>query len=111
MRSGRCPKCEHDHILHVVEVADRAGTTGSPAPGERPEPLAQGTYHPLRIARIVNPDPRLIGPREAAVGLVEAYVCRRCGFTELYTRGAELIAPDGTQVRELVGPEPQGPYR
>jgi hypothetical protein len=111
MRSGRCPKCEHNHILHVVEVADRAGDAASPKLGEHPAGFATGTYHPLRIARVANPTAGLLGSEEAAVGLVEAYVCRRCGFTELYTRGPERIPIDGTRVRELVGPEPQGPYR
>src|SRR5690349_24504492 len=111
MRKCQCPSIEHNHIRHVVEFADRAWTRASPQIGERPEFHSPGRYHPLRIARIANPNDWLLTSDEAAVGLVEAYVCRRCGFTELYTRGPERILPDGEQVRELVGPEPQGPYR
>ena len=44
-------------------------------------------------------------------GLVEAYVCRGCGLTELYTRGAQAIPVDGEIMREIKGPEGQDPYR
>jgi hypothetical protein len=46
----------------------------------------------------------------SVAGLVEAYVCKECGFTEFHTREPESIEVDGKMVRELVGPEAQ-PFR
>ena len=40
-------------------------------------------------------------------------MCRKCGYTELYTTDAPLIPVDGKYVREVIGPEhgEQSPYR
>jgi predicted nucleic-acid-binding Zn-ribbon protein len=110
--SGRCPKCDGKHLLHVLEVAD-AGRQHDSKPGEPREHLVEGIFNRFRIARIPNPDPGFFDDRVAAIGLVEAYVCRACGFTELYTRHADKIHADGRLVREVVGEEPpeEGPYR
>lgn len=40
-------------------------------------------------------------------GEVEAAVCKRCGYTELYVRDPEEIPVDGNHVREAVGPTPK----
>lgn len=38
----------------------------------------------------------------SSAGELEAGVCRRCGYTELYTKNAADIIIDGVHVRELV---------
>ena len=46
------------------------------------------------------------------LGIIEAYACRACGFTELYTHDAAAVAigPEfGTELVEL--PPGEGPYR
>jgi hypothetical protein len=48
----------------------------------------------------------------ARIGIIEAYACRGCGFTELYTHGAAAIpiGPEfGTELIDL--PPADGPYR
>ena len=111
MRDGRCPKCQHNRVLHVREVADSTGRHSTPTVGTSLPVEATGYFNPLRIARIENPGAGFFDVPDAAAGVVEAFVCRACGFTELYTRGADQIPIDGTLVREIVGPEPEGPYR
>jgi predicted nucleic-acid-binding Zn-ribbon protein len=108
--SGVCPKCHHHQLLHVKQVADRIGKLGGGAihhgTDDAPEP---GLFYPWRIARLKNRG-GIFSSNVMAAGLVEAYICRRCGFTELYTRNAEDIEVDGDLVREIDGPE-TGPFR
>ncbi|MGE5181711.1 MAG: hypothetical protein ACM31C_06600 [Acidobacteriota bacterium] len=89
-----CPKCQHNHVLVIAAVPD-SDETG---------------YQDLRIAKVLAAN-GFWGPRFAAIGKLSAVVCRACGYTELYTLGAAQIPVDGEWVRELVGPEPSGPYR
>lgn len=112
MRDARCPKCQHNRILHVAEVADTSGMpVEAPDLGHAP-PLQRGFYHPFRLARVEDPDPGILDRwQKGAVGLVEAYVCRACGYTELYTRAPDQIPIDGIHVREIVGHASDAPYR
>ncbi len=109
-KSHRCPKCDHDRVLHITQVSDRTGSGSSGLEDEHPQ-VDEGPNHPWRIARIWNPDQGLLSPEHAAAGLVEAYVCRKCGFTELYTRDVDAIEVDGELVRELRAPIGEGPFR
>jgi len=111
--SLRCPKCEHNHILFLTQVADRVGEYGDvlekdASPGE-PVTRSSKAWH---IARVETPEDQkswwTIGV--ATVGVVQAYVCRKCGYTELYTLDPENIPVDGKIVQELIGPD-TGPYR
>jgi hypothetical protein len=36
-------------------------------------------------------------------GAMEAYICRKCGFFELYVREPESIVPDGETIVEENG--------
>jgi hypothetical protein len=79
-----------------------------PGAGDRRSTRAPARFfHPFRLARLGWIDRY----QKGAIGLVQAYVCRACGFTELYTRAADQISIDGTHVREIVGPESDAPYR
>jgi hypothetical protein len=53
-----------------------------------------------------------IGDREP-IGVIEAYICRGCGFTELYTRDVDRIPIGPEYATELVDSMPggEGPYR
>ena len=90
----RCPKCGHNHILYVAHVADGAGTREVPAP--------------MKVA-FTGPRGKFLGlpyyTLDSAAGDLEAGICKRCGYTEFYTKNPESIPIDGTYVREIIGPE------
>jgi predicted nucleic-acid-binding Zn-ribbon protein len=82
----RCPKCHHGEVLHIPEPKD--------------------TDHD-RLA--------LGGPRNVWTttpnGQLEAYICCKCGYTELY---ADLGAIDVSKIagaRLLRAQVPDTPYR
>ena len=87
-RSHRCPKCDHHEVLYVPEVRD-------------------SDHDRLAMAGRTS-----LWTSEEQGGF-EAYMCRACGYTELYTRDPEAIPVDGTLVRELDGgrDDKGGPYR
>ena len=91
-----CPKCRHNHILAIASMPDRDGTS---EPGD------------FRVATVPNTGGGFFSPSTIAAGRLTAAVCRACGYTELYTVNPGNLPIDGTWVRELVGPEPEGPYR
>lgn len=90
----RCPKCQYDRILHIATVADRYG-----------EHLNQDASVPMKIAHYEKSVGRVLGlalTTSERAGELEAGVCRRCGYTELYTKDPQNIIVDGTNVQELV---------
>jgi predicted nucleic-acid-binding Zn-ribbon protein len=110
--SGICPKCKNNRLLHVTQVADRVGDLGGMLldDGLQAKPEA-GQFYPWRIARLKNPNSGFFSSEVMAAGLVEAFICRSCGFTELYTRDPEAIEVDGQVVQALDGPAAGAPYR
>jgi predicted nucleic-acid-binding Zn-ribbon protein len=110
--SGVCPKCHHNQLLHVTQVADRVGEIGGGAIDHGTDQTPEvGQFYPWRIARQRNPRRGMFVSDVMAAGLVEAFICRRCGLTELYTRDASELEADGELVREVSGPPRQGPFR
>jgi hypothetical protein len=74
MRSSHtCPKCGHREILFVPRVADRDDR-------DNVRPLVLHVHH--------------YDWKDDELGTLQAYVCRGCGFTELYTTGAADIPID-----------------
>jgi hypothetical protein len=74
MRSTHvCPKCSGGEILFVPNIADRDDR-------DRVRPL---------MLHVVNYD-----WKDLEVGALQAYVCRKCGFTELYTHQPDAIPVD-----------------
>jgi hypothetical protein len=110
MKSGECRVCGHNVILHIAEVADVIGdwNDGEAPAGETPAAQQFLPSLPFRIARLPGQQGR---PRSDVSGLVEAFVCKSCGYTELYTRAPGAIPVDGQYVREIKGPTRVGPYR
>lgn len=68
-RSGTCPKCEGTSIYHSACIMDR------------------GDGNEAMCLAIRRNDP--IDARE--VGQFEVYVCRKCGFSELYVVDLEQL--------------------
>lgn len=79
-----CPKCAHREVLFVPRIADRDD---------------RDAVHPLML-HVVNLD-----WRDVEVGRLEAYVCRGCGFTELYTSQASTLPVDKIPGAQLLRAE------
>ncbi len=69
-----CPKCHHNEILFVPQIADRDD---------------KFNVRPL-VHHVVHFDWR----DDMEMGMIQAYVCRGCGYTELFTRDAEKLPVD-----------------
>jgi predicted nucleic-acid-binding Zn-ribbon protein len=85
-RSHICPKCQHNEILFVPQIADRDDNFN---------------VRPL-VVHVVHFDWR----DDMEMGKLQAYVCRGCGYTELYTGEAKSLPLEkipGAKV--LVGPK------
>jgi predicted nucleic-acid-binding Zn-ribbon protein len=80
-----CPKCKHREILLARNITTKGILSVLPDT-QAPFPLT--------------------GP-----GTVNAYVCRACGYTELYTLEPHRIPVDGVWVQALRGKSPDGPFR
>jgi len=71
MRSSNvCAKCGHREILFVPRIADRDDR-------DIVRPLVLHVQH--------------YDWKDEEVGCIQAYVCRGCGYTELYTARAEAL--------------------
>ena len=96
----RCPKCQHDRILHIATIADRYG-----------QHLNQDASVPMKIAHYSKSLGNVLGlalTTTERAGELEAGVCARCGYTEFYTKNPADIIVDGVHVRELVADGSQG---
>jgi hypothetical protein len=99
-----CARCRHRTFVRAV-LRDRSASGGDYG-GEYVAPL--GVSFDTKTKRggdvVANPD--------APLGMLVAYVCRSCGFTELYTAGAAVLPIGPRWGTELVeaGPD-DGPYR
>jgi hypothetical protein len=69
-----CPKCGHDEILHVPQIADRDDD--------------------MRVRPLVVHVEHFDWKDDNEMGKLEAYVCRECGYTELYTHGVKRLPLD-----------------
>ncbi len=70
MKNGRCPKCGSKEVMADVEVRDD-GRSGS---------------HALRVV-VIEPEPAkhsAIWVQPQAEAEIHAWICGRCGYTELY---------------------------
>ena len=108
-KTTRCPKCQHNHILFLTQVADRYDSGGADSNALKKGPLKFSSA--WRIGLMPAPNAGIFTLRPMTAGVVQAYVCKACGYTELYTRDPGSIPVDGEIVQELVGPESEGPYR
>ena len=104
-----CTRCQGRVFVRCFSIRERAASGGDYA-SEYVAPLAATFAHTVYetfFAGRKEASPDLTKPR----GIFEAYICRSCGFVELYVRDAARIpiGPEyNTQLIEL--PE-TGPYR
>jgi predicted nucleic-acid-binding Zn-ribbon protein len=71
-KSHECPKCGHGEVLFVPQIADRDDQ-------DLVRPLSLHVQH--------------LDYKDVELGKLEAYVCRACGYTELYTVHASALSP------------------
>ena len=106
--SHTCPKCKGSRLLHLSQVADRVGMEGDELHEGLRRGLLGGPTKAWRVARVPNTDQARWST--ATAGLIEAYICEGCGYTEFYTRDPDSIPVDGDIVEGIEGPG-GGPYR
>jgi len=66
-----CPKCENTEILFFPQIADRDDR-------DNVRPLVTHVRH-------------FDWKDDDEIGVLQAYVCRACGFTEIYAKEASAI--------------------
>jgi predicted nucleic-acid-binding Zn-ribbon protein len=71
--SQTCPKCGHGEILFLPHIADRDDR-------DNVRPLSLFVRH--------------YDYKDVEMGTLQAYVCRGCGYTELYTLNAAALPVD-----------------
>jgi predicted nucleic-acid-binding Zn-ribbon protein len=79
-----CPKCDHREVLFLPQLADRDD---------------DHNVRPL-VVHVVEFDWR----DDAEFGRIQAYVCRKCGYTELYTKGADSLPIDKIPGAQILTP-------
>ena len=93
-----CPKCKHQEVLFLPQIADRDDD-------DNVKPLS---------AHVVHFDWK----DDVEMGRLQAYVCRSCGYTELYTKeaanlplaklpGAKLLTPEDPVLVSVRPPTPK----
>ena len=92
-----CPRCRHDHVLLIERIPDTDGS-----------PYTIGSLHVM--GRITKSAGFISDPEAEFAGKLQAVVCKRCGYTELYALHPEKIPVDGKHVREVVAKQAE-PYR
>ena len=93
IRRGACPLCSHNRIIQAAPVDFSGALAVTPA--------------------VTHETSRWAGVRaDRPIGLLNIFVCQRCGFTQWFAYTPEAI-PIGDEygTRLIVGPEPSGPYR
>ena len=96
-KSGICPKCSSNQLLHVGAVAD----TGEYADQIRP----------MQLAVLFTGHGFFGDEKMSKAGQLSAVVCKGCGFVELYVLDPEQIKPDGKYVTDISGPTSSSPHR
>jgi DNA-directed RNA polymerase subunit M/transcription elongation factor TFIIS len=79
-----CPKCSHKEILYVPHVSDRDD---------------RDTVRPL-VLHVKHHD-----WKDDELGVLQAYVCRKCGYTELYTAKADALPVDKIPGARILKPK------
>jgi predicted nucleic-acid-binding Zn-ribbon protein len=91
MRTAKvCPKCQHNRILLIERMPDM---------GEVSSEIRE-----LHVATAFVGESYFGNEKLTTVGKLSACVCRKCGYTELYTKDPDKLNIDGRYITELVGP-------
>ena len=96
-KTGICPKCSGNQLLHVGAVAD----TGE----------FDTVMRPMYLAMLFTGHGFFGDEKTKRAGKLTAVVCKGCGYTELYVVDPETIEPDGKYVTDMSGPRSTTPHR
>jgi hypothetical protein len=104
-----CARCNHTSLVRCHVIRERSSTAGEYGI-EYIAPLAATFGHEIShtfwaARKVSEPD------RSQPIGVFEAYICRKCGFTELYARDASAIPIGAEYATEEFDVASYGPYR
>jgi hypothetical protein len=109
-RSLPCQRCNHPELIRAL-ARELAATSGDWS-GNRAVPMAvtiqpavRHTFFTERRDGIGVLDP------EKVMGVLEMYICRKCGFTEWYCLDPQNVPIGEGYGTELVTVEPDTPFR
>lgn len=88
--SGECPKCSGREFLHIPQLVDFQNS--------------------VIAAHVSSKDWETSG-KMTVTGVVQAIICRACGFMELYATEPAKIPIDEIPGAERLSPGKGGPYR
>lgn len=104
-----CVRCNGTELVRCHALRDRAAT-GSDYVAPYLAPLAATFAHKVDQTFWAGREERKPHYTEP-VGIFEAYICRSCGYTELYTRAPSEIPLGPEYATELFDVGGEGPYR
>jgi predicted nucleic-acid-binding Zn-ribbon protein len=93
-KTGICSKCQHTELLQILAI---------------PETNEYGSY-PMSFA-LRKKGEGWLGEKLEIVGRLTAYMCRSCGYTEMYAYDPAAIVPDGKYILEYGPMSSSEPYR
>ena len=96
-RATPCTKCNHTKLVRVI-------------PRELVDDFAGPMFAAYRFLRWQDHAARPIDPR-AGYGVLEAYICKQCGFVEWYCRAPEAIPIGPEYMTEDIDLDAGPPYR
>jgi hypothetical protein len=104
-----CQRCNHPELVRALA---REFTT---SPGE----YGVRESRPMAVTAEPVPEHTFFAGRPKGVhvevdqyrGILEMYICRKCGFTEWYCRDPRSIPIGAEYGTEKLGGDPTGPYR
>jgi hypothetical protein len=101
-----CVRCQSRSFVRCWRIRERAASGGDHAT-EYIAPLSVTYEHTSRVTVFRGRRVREVNVHDP-VGILEAYVCRQCGYTEFYTREADKIPTSPEYATELfeAGGEP-----
>ena len=107
-----CGRCGH-FVLVRVRLRERSAEIGADIGSAEPAPLA-ATFGIDRRRSFWSGDHAHTNVAQP-IGLMQAYICRKCGFSEIYTSDPQDIPIGEEFATELVDLTPgdgdDGPYR
>jgi len=106
-----CARCGHPELIRAL-ARELTIESGGEYNWQQTTPMA-ATYEPVVAWSLWNGRPRGVSGTEPAkpFGILEMYVCARCGFTEWYCRDPKRIPIGPEYGTERVSSDTGEPYR
>lgn len=101
-RASPCAKCNHTKLVRVVpRELSVSPTMGHP------------TYGPMFATYELRIDDGVVEPLHprSGFGVLEAYICKKCGFIEWYCQAPEEVPIGPAYMTEEIDTEGETPFR